>query len=208
MNPRRAAALCLAAILLPAVLAAQEAAAPANPDIASAELESSVNPFLPGSQSISLGVGLQLPLLAFPAGDTGAANLKLGGSLSIAYNYFLARGLSIGGSLAGAYSGTIGGRSLFIAPLSFDAAYWWSALPFEFCLGGSLGAYLMRLEGHGMIGPYAKLGGGVFWRSTSAWSIGLQPYVWIVPEIHAGDYAGLSRVGAFLETSITAVYHL
>ncbi|MDP3177385.1 MAG: hypothetical protein Q8M76_05735 [Spirochaetaceae bacterium] len=214
------AAICLAVLLAPAAAFAQGAGAGASagagegvggaesPEIAVAELEAPVNPFLPGSQSIGLGAGLQVPFLALPADETGAANFKLGGSLSISYNYFVARGLSLGGTLSGAFTGTIAGRSLFIAPLSFTVGYWWSVLPLDLCVEGSLGGYLMRLDQKGMLGPFLKVGGGAFWRTTSAWSIGIQPFVWVVPEIHVGDYSELTRVGAFLETSITAVYHL
>jgi hypothetical protein len=214
MKSLRIAAICLAALLVPGAAFAQGAGASAGaegddkPVIAGTELAAPVNPFLPGSQSIGLSAGLQVPFLALPAGETGAANFKLGGSLSISYNYFVARGLSIGGTLSGAFTGTIAGRSLFIAPLSFTAGYWWSVLPFEFCVEGSLGGYIMRLDQKGMLGPFLKVGGGAFWRTTSAWSIGIQPFVWVVPEIHVGDYSDLTRVGAFLETSITAVYHL
>jgi hypothetical protein len=221
MKPSTAAAIGLAALfaLAPIHLAsAQES--PESPPAAGEESEGGIvagdvdafdasSPFLPGEQTISLSAGAQLPLFMAPdTREIDEAKLKLGGSFSFGYQYFLARGFAIGGTIAGAFNGTIGGRSLFIAPLSFKTAYWWSLLPFELSVGAELGGYLLRLGDKGMLGPFAKVGGGAYWRSASAWSVGIQSYLWLVPEIHYGDYADLTRTGGQVEISAIAVYHL
>ena len=169
----------------------------------------SPNPFEKGTQTIGISAGLQAPLFTF-GGDASTTDdkLKLGGLFAFQYQNFVAPGLALGGTISGAFNGTIGGRSLFIAPLSFRTAYWWSLLPFELCVGVEAGGYLMRLEGKGMLGPFAKAGGGAYWRSSPSWSLGLQTYYWLVPEIHTGDYADLTRFGNFLEVGLSAVYHL
>jgi hypothetical protein len=204
-----AAALAIAALLLCpiAALAQSPSAAPEDP-AEPALAEAPVNPFLPGEQLIGLSAGFQIPVFLEPKTGGGVDNLGLGGSFSFSYQYFLARGLSIGGNLAGAFNGTIGGSSVFTAPLGVTASYWWAKLPFEFTLLGEAGGFLMRYNGEGMIDPFFKLGGGAYWRATSSWSIGLQAFFWLVPEIHYGDYASLSQYGGFVETSVCAVYHL
>ncbi len=221
MKPSIAAAIGLAALFALAPIhpaSAQDSAGspPAEEDqpedgVAVGDMESfdSTSPFLPGEQTISLSAGVQIPLFIAPEEQaTDEAKLKLGGSFSFGYQYFLARGFAIGGTVAGAFNGTIGGNSLFIAPLSFKTAYWWSLLPFELSVGAEIGGYILRVNNHGMLGPFAKVGGGAYWRSATAWSIGLQSHLWIVPEIHVGDYADLTRTAGMVEVSAIAVYHL
>jgi len=157
---------------------------------------------------IGLGAGVQIPAFLSPKTKGGVDNLNLGGSFSFSYQYFVLRGLALGGSISGAFSGTIGGGSLFIAPLGATAAYWWTKLPFEFSVLGEVGGYMMRYDSHGIIDPFAKAGVGAYWRVSSAWSLGLQGNLWFVPEIHYGDYTSLSQYAGFVETSIAAVYHL
>jgi hypothetical protein len=215
MKASIAAALGFAALLIlaPAQAApAQDNPAsenPVEPGLPSTDEILPVNPFLRGEQTISLGAGLQIPIFI---ADTEISpidsKLLLGGSFSFSYQYFISRGFALGGTIAGAFNGTIGGRSLFIAPLSFRTAYWWSALPFEFCVAAEAGGYLMRLDADGMLGPFTKAGGGAYWRVSSAWSVGLQGYFWLVPEIHTGSYSSLTRVGGFVEAAIAAVYHI
>jgi hypothetical protein len=213
MNPRSAAVLAAALFLLPpAVFAAGDQADPsegapvAAPADGSSIAEPSDNPFLPGEQTISLAAGLHVPAFLVP--DGGVGNLGLGGSFSFSYQYFVSRGFAVGGNIAGAFNNTISGLSVFTMPLGATASYWWAMMPFEFSVLGEAGGFMMRHNGEGFLGPFAKAGGGAYWRMTPAWSLGLQAYLWFVPEIHYGDYASLSRYGGFVETSIAAVYHL
>lgn len=218
MKPRSAAALVIAALfLLPFAAYAADQAPPAPAEAPSSPAdgaagpgssESPVNPFVPGEQLIGLSAGLNIPVFLLPQSGGGVGNLGLGGSFSFSYQYFVLRGLSLGGNIAGDFNGTIGGSSVFIAPLGFTTSYWWSVLPFEFSALFEAGAYLMRYNGNGIVDPFAKLGGGAYWRATSSWSLGLQAYLWFVPEIHYGSYTKLSQYAGFVETSITAVYHL
>jgi len=215
MKPTIAAALGLATLLALAPMQSafgQEATAPQGPAETPAPAEEealSPNPFLPGEQTIALGAGVYLPIFILPdTREIVESKLDLGGVFSFSYQYFIARGLAISGTIGGGFNGTIGGRSLFVAPLSFRTAYWWAILPFEFNVGAELGGYLLRLGDYGMIGPFAKVGGGALWRSASSWSLGLQASFWLVPEIHTGSYSDLTRTGGFTEISALAVYHL
>lgn len=222
MKPFGAAVLAAALLIAPlSALAAEDqqttqgpaSAAPsegtpaegAEPAAAATE----ASPFLPGEQVIGLAAGLQIPaFITTYQNGSDASNLYLGGSFSFSYQYFVQRGLAIGGNLAGAFNNTIGGLSLFTAPLGFTASYWWSSLPFEFSVLGELGGYITRYDSKGMIGPFAKAGGGAYYRIASGWSLGLQAYFWLVPELHTGDYTNYNALAGFVETSIGAVYHL
>lgn len=221
MKPSTAAALGLALVFLSGQagrLSAQEAAGPQTGGDAAKGPSSSIaagtnlggdSPFTVGSQLITLSVAGQIPLFTF-GGDTGvtSVNTYLGGSFSFGYQYFVLPSLSIGGTLSGSYNLSVGSLSLFILPVTFKTAYWWSLYPFEFSLGAEAGAYMMRFDGNGMFGPIAKAGGGAYWRMSSGWSLGVEANYWFVPEIHTGDYADLTRFGNFLETGLIAVYHI
>ncbi len=166
-----------------------------------------------GDQTISLTTGFQIPLFVLPdTSSTEGAKLLLGGSFAFTYQYFLSSHIAIGGTLTGAFNGTVGGRNLFIAPLSFRTAYWWTKGALEIGIGLEAGGYLMRLTSsgasYGMVGPFAKFGPAVSWRITQGWSIGSQAYYWFVPEIHSGDMASETRFGNFVEFAVAAVYHL
>jgi len=162
-----------------------------------------------GSQIISLSTGAGIPLFILPADAlaTEATPLGIGASFSLGYQYFIANRITIGGSLTGAFNGTVGGRTLFIAPVALKLGYWWGTAPMEYTVGLDLGMNILRLSGNGMITPFAKLGGGMFVQISQSWGLGGQAYWWLIPEIHTGAYSDLTRYGNFLEISLGAVYH-
>lgn len=161
-----------------------------------------------GSQIISLNAGADIPL--FILTDTLAAekaNLGVGASFTLGYQYFVANRLTIGGSLCGAFNGTIGGRTLFVAPIAFKLGYWWGRTTMEYNVGADLGLSILRLSGDGVISPFTKFGGGAFAQVSESWSLGGQVYWWLIPEIHLGSNSDLTRYGNFLEVSLSALYH-
>ena len=162
-----------------------------------------------GSQIISLSTGAGVPLFILPedALATEATPLGIGASFSLSYQYFIANRLTLGGSLTGAFNGTVGGRTLFMAPVALKLGYWWGAAPMEYTVGLDLGLNVLRLSGNGMITPFAKLGGGMFVQISQSWSLGGQVYWWLIPEIHTGAYSDLTRYANSLEISLGAVYH-
>jgi hypothetical protein len=221
MKPHSAAVLALAALLLlpiaqlsaddttgGAAAAPTAPSAPTTPPEGPAMDEAQASPFLPGEQLLGLSAGFHLPAFLEPVNGAGASNLSLGGSFSFSYQYFALRSFAVGGNIAGAFNGTIGGSTVFVAPLGATASYWWTKLPFEVSVLGEAGAYLMRYNNNGIIDPFLKAGGGAYWRAAASWSLGLQAYFWFVPELHYGNFGNLNQYGGFIETSIAAIYHL
>jgi len=194
-------------IAAPAAAPADEAA-PADNQTAGDQS----SPFQPGEQTVGIALGALFPAFILPQTGEGVGNLYTGGSFSFSYQYFVATGLAIGGNIAGAFNGTKGGLSVFTAPIGFTAAYWWTKLPLEFCVLTEVGGYLMRYStspSTGIIDPFAKAGLGAYWRVTPGWSVGIQGNFWFVPEIHYGEYfEDLTQYAGFVETSLSAVYHL
>jgi hypothetical protein len=218
MKPFGAAAIAAALLFMPisALLAEDRQATQAMSPMAEAPAEvvpsaAQSSPFLPGEQTIGLSVGLHIPaLMYFPPSNTSGnlGNLYLGGSFSFSYQYFIERCLAIGGSIAGAFNNTIGSNTVFTAPLGFTTSYWWSAMPLEFSVLAEAGGYLSRYADEGMLGLFAKVGGGAYWRIAPGWSVGLQAYYWFVPELHVNPYTSLDALAGYVETSLGAVYHL
>ncbi|MEI6875996.1 MAG: hypothetical protein WCL50_12805 [Spirochaetota bacterium] len=168
----------------------------------------SSSPYKSGDHSISLSAGGMIPLAIIPFAGAATSQLHIGAGFGFSYRYFLDRQWAVGGSVSGAFNGTLAGRSLFIAPLSADISYWKAFVPFEFFLEGGVGGFLSRLDTNGMIGPFAKVGGAALWRTGSGWSVGIKSDVWLVPEIHVAPYADLTRTGLLLDAGLFAVYHL
>ena len=174
------------------------------------------NPFVPGSQLVTIAAGAQIPLFILDNNFQIVSNndtivlshMYMGASFTFGYQYFVKQGLSIGGTLSGSYNQTMSGLSLFILPVTFKAAYWWSLLPFELSASVEAGGQMMRYNGTGMLGAFARAGGSGCYRINSTWSVGLEINYWFVPEIHTGDYSDLTRYGNFIETAVFAVYHI
>ena len=162
-----------------------------------------------GSQIISLTTGAGIPLFILPADPSATSDypLGVGASFSLNYEYFVANRLAIGGSLTGAFNTTVGGRTLFMAPVALKLGYWWGTAPLEYTVGMDMGLNIVRLSGNGVITPFIKAGGGAFVQLSQSWSLGGQLYWWFIPEVHYGSSASLNRYGNFLEISIAALYH-
>lgn len=163
-----------------------------------------------GGQAIMLQAGVQVPLFILPAssGATESYPLGVGTGFGLSYHYFIADHISLGGSFIGSFNGTVGGRSLFVAPLSARASYWWGRAPMEYNASLDLGGTVMRLSGNGMLTPFAKAGLGAYYQVNGTWSIGGQAYWWFIPEIHRAPDQNLTRYGNIAEVSLAAIYHL
>jgi hypothetical protein len=166
------------------------------------------SPFLPGEQTIGLAAGAFIPVFLSPVTNNGVKNIDIGGLFSFSYQYFVARGWSVGGDITAALNYTIGGSSLFTLPLGATVSYWWTKLPLEFSVLAEAGVYMMRYNSEGMFDPFAKAGASAYWRITPSWGVGLQANFWFIPEIHYGDSSSLSQYAGYVETALAAVYHL
>lgn len=162
-----------------------------------------------GDQSITILAGGFIPL--FVLDSTGAimspSNMYPGASFDVQYRYMLGNHVGVGGSISGAFVTTIGGGTLFFAPIGATAAWIGGGDPLEYEAFTELGMNIMRLYGNGLIEPYAKLGAGVSRYVTSAWSIGVKVAWCFFPEFHFGSYSNLNCYANFLQFSIGASYH-
>jgi opacity protein-like surface antigen len=162
-----------------------------------------------GDQSITILAGGFIPL--FVLDSTGAlispSNMYPGASFDVQYRYMLGNHIGVGGSISGSFVTTIGGGTLFFAPIGATAAWIGGGDPLEYEFSTELGMNIMRLYGNGLIEPYAKLGAGLSRYVTSTWGIGAKVSWCFFPEFHFGTYSSLNSYANFLEFSIGASYH-
>ena len=177
--------------------------------VSSGEIKAaSTSPYKFGDQAISLSAGAMIPLGIYGGTAPATGKTFLGADFSFSYRFFLDRQWAIGGAIAGAFNSTTAGRSLFTLPLDAELSWWKAVVPFEFFVESGAGAYMMRLDTHGIFDPFAKLGAGALWQTGSGWSVGLTTEGWYIPEIHYGDYSSLNRTGISLDVGLIAVYHI
>jgi hypothetical protein len=96
-----------------------------------------------GDQTFNISLGVVIPL-AFTdsAGDvlfSGPANLLVGGTGSIGYNYFLGSHVFVGGELQGMFAKTISEHMFYMVPITARAGYQFVLGRFEFPFSLGLG---------------------------------------------------------------------
>ncbi len=162
-----------------------------------------------GDQSITIIGGGFIPLFVLNNAGTlvSTPNMSPGAAFGLQYRYMLGKHFGLGGAIAGSYVTTIGGGTLFLAPIGLTAAWVGGTELLEFEGSTELGMNIMRLYGNGIISPYAKLGVGLGRYISTSWSIGAKINWWLVPELHIGTYSSLNSYAHFLEFSIGATYH-
>ncbi len=162
-----------------------------------------------GSQSIELSPGGFVPLFVLDSAFSfySCSNMNPGAVFGIQYRYMLSRHLAVGGSISGSFVTTIGGRTLFLAPICASASWLGGSDLLEFDATLETGMNIMRLSGSGMISPIVKAGAGLSRYISDAWSIGGRFSWWFVPELHTGTYTNLNSYANFLEFGVSARYH-
>ncbi|MBN1243217.1 MAG: hypothetical protein JXA15_10995 [Spirochaetales bacterium] len=167
------------------------------------------NPYESGDALLSfrLGAGFGLLNLDLSEGSFDELNLGPGAAFSLSYMHFVARGFALGGELGGLVAGSIAGRTFFAAPLVFRASWHFVLSPFEIVPSVAAGATLQRLGELSHVDPIVRLGADWLWRQSADWGLGLRTELWLIPQFYL-DYPDSNRLGGFLETTLTATYHL
>jgi hypothetical protein len=164
-----------------------------------------------GDQTLGINLGLFVPLF-FSGSPDGyeAANLSLGGVGSLRWESYLNNEWKVGAELGGSFSFTPNGRALFLVPISARGSYIFNAYPWEFPVTVGAGINFASLDELVKVDPFVKAGGGAYWNFSTQWAFGLDAFWWIIPQVYfSGSPAGASetRVGNFLEITLSALYH-
>jgi hypothetical protein len=205
MNRPSIRAIAIVGIALAAGAAFAQSAG--DPSVDTADFPT--NPYEPGDGLLSfrLGAGFGLLNLDLADGSFDKLNLGPGAAFSLSYMHFVARGFAIGGELGGLVTSSIAERTFFAAPLAFRASWHFVLSPFEIAPTVAVGAVLQRLGELSHVDPVVRFGADWLWRQSADWSLGLRTEFWLIPQIYL-DYPESNRLGGFLETTLTATYHL
>jgi len=188
-------------------LAAQEDIGPEeNPDEAppDSEWEEIVTaPFSAGDRNFTITLGVVIPVL-FSGIDNNQHGLSIGGTGSLAFNYFVTQNIFVGAELSGMFASTRGGNMLYIIPIGVRLGYQFWYGRFEFPVSLMIGAAPQRYLEKGYFGPILKPGASVFWRFNPEWSFGFNSLWWLIPEWPKN---GNDSIGNFVELTLSARYH-
>lgn len=171
------------------------------------EAEVEYRPFLyaRGDQTIGINVGVLFPL--FFTGEGGVVDNKvmLGGTGTIAYNYFLSSHFFVGGEIGGMFAGTKGENLLYIVPITAHVGYQLILDRFEIPLSLSLGIAPQSHLNNRYFGFFVKPSASVFFRIHPDWSLGLNTGWWLVPEW--GTNTQKDIIGHFFEVTVAVRHH-
>jgi len=141
-----------------------------------------------GNQLLIINGGLFLPLFFQELGGTiHDTNLSLGGVGSIQWAAHLNNTKTLGLEGGGMFAFSPNNRSLSI----------------------SAGINFTRLGSSFQILPIVKPGVSAYWNYSSEWAFGVNFFYWWIPNIYTGPNPPKeqSRLGNFLEISLSAMYH-
>jgi hypothetical protein len=166
-----------------------------------------------GDQTLQPSVGLFTPLFLIPTGiwflapssPGGPPHLSLGGAFSIGWAAYVAPQIRIGADLGGSFAVSPNGNFLWSIPLVAKASYVFTLYPFEIPLTFGVGINIVKLVDQVTVDLLLKPGASFLWIFHSSWSFGVNLNYWFDMQFSAT--AANSRIGNFLETTLTALYH-
>ena len=147
-----------------------------------------------------LGVKLDLNIPYRPL-----TKLKLGGSGSLGYHYYIFDNVTIGGNISFAYSTTIGNNVFYFVPFMFSVGYDFSVGNLEIPLNLEIGAAMQNYKDRTYFGLAVRPEVGFFYRYNHDWSIGVQTGLYILPQWYKNseyNYTGLIH-----DVGLSARYH-
>jgi hypothetical protein len=167
-----------------------------------------------GDQTLSVNAGLFVPLFLLPSdvwflagsGGSGTApHLSLGVVGSLSWAMYVAPQIRVGAELGGAASFSPNGNALLMLPILAKASYVFSFYPFEIPLTLGVGMNIVKYVDQSTIDLLVRPGASFYWIFNSSWSFGLNFNYWFDMQFAANPAD--SRIGNFLETSLSALYH-
>ena len=182
---------------------------PGNPPIESDWGEYNANIYTKGDKTFIITLGLVIPTI-FSGKDIidNEHGLKLGGTGTLAFNYYLSPRFFLGGELSGMFMSTRAKNMFFMVPFGIRVGYQFVIRRFEFPFTLMIGAAPQKYIESGYFGLVIKPGASVFWRFNPDWSFGFNAVWWFVPQWpKALEGIKYNAYGNFIELTLSARYH-
>jgi len=200
---RAGAFILILLIGLPFLLAAQES----DPDVETDWDDYSSGYYVAGDQVFTMSLGVGFPALFLRNGSVIDPQISppVGGSGSLAFNFYLNPLLYVGGEIGLMFYPTIGGDTLFLIPLGVRIGTQFIVWRFEFPISFSIGVNWHSLLNDIYFGMYAKIGGAAFFRFNNEWAFGLSANWSWFPEWTKDRSKSVD--GFIVDLTISARYH-
>jgi hypothetical protein len=200
------ACAAILALLLCCAFAAGAQEAPASPPAAKPQPAASAYGL--GDQTLAISLGPLVPLfLMAPGGATTPTNLTLGGGGSIAWSAYVTNAIKVGIEVGGEFGFSRPNLNLFLMlPILLRGQYVFTVYPFEVPLSLGVGMNIVKYGDLRNIDLLIKPGASILWIYNSKWSFGLNLAWWVDLQFTPTD-PSQSRIGNFLEVSLSALYH-
>jgi hypothetical protein len=203
---KAAAVFLLLLMVFPVLLAAQDDSPEIDPDW---DWDFFDDLYTRGDQTFNITLGVIFPTI-FNDSDGESFRSKftppVGGTGSLAYNYYFTSSIFIGAEAGMIFIHTLGGNTLFTIPLGVRGGYQFNIWRLEFPLALTFGMVWHRLLDAAYYGLYIKGGGSVFYRASYTWSFGLNTNWYWFPQ-WVRDDKGKNVYGNMLNLTLTARHH-
>jgi len=163
--------------------------------------------FTRGDQTFIISLGTVFPTVFFYDGEKKDHKFSppVGGTGSLAYNYYITPKIFVGGEVGGMFVHTLGDNTLFVIPIGARAGYQFNIWRLEFPLSGAVGMVWHRYLDFRYYGLYLRGGGAAFFRATPSWSFGINTNWFWFPQWT--DDPSMNAKGNMLDLTLCARYH-
>jgi hypothetical protein len=167
-----------------------------------------------GDQTLSINAGLFVPLFLLPgpvvllapsAGSGSPPHLTLGAVGNLSWAAYVSPQIRLGLDIAGDFTLSPNANSLLMLPFIAKAAWVFTVYPFEIPVSFGVGMNIVKYVDKTSIDLLLRPGVSGLWIFNSSWSFGLNLNWWF-DMMFAKDPTS-SRIGNFLEVSLSALYH-
>jgi len=179
---------------------------PAAPPIGSGDINYNTGTtYTRGDKTFVISLGLLFPTYFSGYGIVNNNHgLSLGGTGSLAFNYFISPYFFVGGELGGMFASTRAGNMLYIVPFGARFGFQFVIRRFEFPISVMIGGAPTKYLSKGYFGLIVKPSVSAYWRFNPDWSFGLNGAWWYVPQWPKNGY---NVNGNFMELTLSARYH-
>ena len=163
--------------------------------------------FARGDRTLLISLGVAFPTVFLSNGKTIEHQIDppVGGTGSLAINYFIMPKLTVGGELGGMFLPTLAGNTLYMIYLGGRVGTQFVAGRFEFPVGISAGMAWQTYLDLGYFGVYLRATGSAFFRATVNWAFGLTSSWFMFPEWTSDTKKNV--YGNFVDFTLSARYH-
>jgi hypothetical protein len=160
-----------------------------------------------GDQTLAINAGLFVPLFFLDTSGPSAhsTNLTIGGLGSLQWMAYLSPQIRLGLEAGGMFTFSPNANLLLVLPITAKISYSFTFYPIEIPIFLGAGISIVKYQDESTIDPILKPGFSVLYIFDSSWSFGVNTVYWW--DMMFSKESGQSRIGNFLEFSLTALYH-